>query len=551
MTSTATSPWQAGTLLEDRYLLTEPAGRGGSATVWHARDERLGRMVAVKLLKTELLDADAALARLQVEAQALARLRHRNIADVYDFGTAYKGGRLSAAYLVMELIDGVPLTQSLAEQRSLPWQQAARVGAQTADGLAAAHARGVVHRDIAPGNILLTADGVKIIDFELCAPAGSDEYDADGQLIGTPPYVSPERLDGRSVQPAADVYALGVLLYRMLSGTLPWRADNAVALMTAPRLRPPTPLPPVAGLPQELADAVAACLADEPGQRPTAADLAHMLAAHTPEDVPAVVAVPAAADEQETHILPWQPADNRRRHRHLAAALATAAVVAGVAWAASTRTDPPPQVGAAPPSPQPSPAGCTAVYRLLSDDAGRYTANLTITNTSGTPVTGPVTFTVPGGQRVDAAHGWSQRNRTARNDTAGTVDPGKSATLALAGTYAGTNPLPVAFQLAGMPCTPTLLSMSGSPLPLPSTGTAGASPGPFPASPGGQPGGEPSPAVSEAAPPTPPPSSQAPPSPQPTPAEPSPGPSNPGNGKGGPRPSADGEHSAVQPDDLL
>ncbi|GAA1393003.1 serine/threonine-protein kinase [Catellatospora coxensis] len=154
MTGTATSPWQAGTLLEERYLLTEPAGRGGSATVWHASDERLGRMVAVKLLKTELLD-DAALTRLQVEAQALARLRHRNIADVYDFGTAHKGGRLSAAYLVMELIDGDPLTQPLAGQRSLPWQQAAQVGAQTADGLAAAHSRGVVHRDIAPGNILL------------------------------------------------------------------------------------------------------------------------------------------------------------------------------------------------------------------------------------------------------------------------------------------------------------------------------------------------------------------------------------------------------------
>ncbi|MFD0592100.1 hypothetical protein ACFQZ4_05660 [Catellatospora coxensis] len=108
MTGTATSSWQAGTLLEDRYLLTEPAGRGGSATVWHARDERLGRMVAVKLLRTELLDDEAALNRLQVEAQALARLRHPNLADVYDYALVRHGSQLSAAYLVMELIDGAP-----------------------------------------------------------------------------------------------------------------------------------------------------------------------------------------------------------------------------------------------------------------------------------------------------------------------------------------------------------------------------------------------------------------------------------------------------------
>ncbi|MEU7824922.1 serine/threonine-protein kinase [Catellatospora sp. NPDC049133] len=527
MTTTAASPWQAGAMLEGRYLLTEPAGRGGSATVWHARDERLGRMVAVKLLKTDLLDDEAALHRLQVEAQALARLRHPNLADVYDYGLVHQGRRLSAAYLVMELIDGIALKQVLTEHIRLPWEQAAQVGAQIADGLAAAHARGIVHRDIAPGNVLLPAGGVKIIDFELCAPPGSNEYDADGQLIGTPAYVSPERLDGRLVQPAADVYALGVLLYRMLAGTLPWRADNAVALMTAPLLRPPTPLPAVPGLPPQLAAAVAACLSEQPDRRPSAAELAATLRAHTPEEVPAIVAVPAADDEAVTHILPWRPAGTRRRRRFLTAAAAAAVLAgAGVVWAVATRTEPP-QFSAAPPAPQASPAACTAVYRLLSDDAGRYRANLTVTNTTDTPVSGPVAFTVPAGQRIDAAYGWAQRDRTATNDTVGTVEPGRSAVMLVGGAYAGSNPLPTAFTLAGKPCVPTLLSTSGSRLPVPA---ASGATGPVAPGSGGPvlPGEQTSPAASPQAPTTAP-SSQEPP---PSPVEPSPSAANPGDGEG-------------------
>lgn len=520
MTSTATSPWQAGTLLEGRYLLTEPAGRGGSATVWHARDERLGRMVAVKLLNAHLLGDEAALHRLQAEAQALARLRHPNLADVYDYGLVYQGRRLGAAYLVMELIDGVAVTQLLAEQKSLPWEQAAHVAAQIADGLAAAHARGVVHRDIAPGNILLTGDGVKIIDFELCAPPGSDECDADGQLIGTPAYVAPERLDGGLVQPAADVYALGVLLYRMLSGTLPWRADNAVALMTAPRLRPPHPLPAVPGLPPQIAATVAACLSDQPQQRPTAAELADTLHAHTPDEIPALAAVPAGVDETPTHILPWRPADTRRRRRYLAAGAAAAVLAAvGAAWAVTTWGDTP-QFSAAPPAPQASSAACTAVYRLLSDDAGRYRASLTVTNTTGAPLSGPVAITVPADQRIDATRGWALRDGTAVNDTVGVVEPGKPAVLTVSGTYTGSIPLPTAFTLAGRPCTPTLLSTSGSTLAPPG---AGGAPAPVTPRPGGrsvQPGDQASEDASPQAPASPPPSPQ-PPSPAPSPVEPS------------------------------
>lgn len=533
MTSTATSPWQAGTLLEDRYLLTEPAGRGASATVWHARDERLGRMVAVKLLKADLLDNEAALHRLQVEAQALARLRHPNLADVYDYGLVHQGRRLSAAYLVMELIDGVPLKEVLAEQIMLPWEQAAQVGAQIADGLAASHARGIVHRDIAPGNILLTGHGAKIIDFELCAPPGSDECDADGRLIGTPGYVSPERLHGRLVQPAADVYALGVLLYRMLAGRLPWQADNAVALMTAPRLRPPAPLPPVPGLPPQLAAAVAACLSEPPEQRPAAAELAATLRAQTPAQFSAVVAVPDPGDDEAlTHILPWRPAGTRRRRRLLTGAAAAATLVAvGVAWAVTTRDDAP-QFSAAPPAPQASPAACTAVYRLLSDSEGRYRANLTVANTTDRSLSGPVAFTVPGGQRVDAAYGWTQRGRTATNGTAGTIDPGGSAVMLVGGAYTGSNPLPTAFTLAGRPCTPTLLSTSGSPLPLPAASGATGPNAPGPNSPTVRPGDQASPAGSPQAPTAAPGSPEPPPSPAPSPAQPSPSAADPGDGEG-------------------
>ncbi|WP_144126584.1 serine/threonine-protein kinase [Catellatospora sichuanensis] len=496
MSTPAEGSWRSGTLIDDRYLLTTPVGSGGTATVWHARDERLGRMVAVKLLSPGMLADDLAVQRLGVEAQALARLRHRHIAEVYDYGVNRQAGQTTAAYLVMELIDGVPVRQALAEQGHLPWPQAVRIAAQTADGLAAAHARGIVHRDVAPGNILLTADGVKIIDFGICASTGSEELDADGNLIGTPAYLAPERVDNRPVQPPADVYAIGVLLYRMLSGHLPWPADTPVGLLTAPHLRPPEPMPDIAGLPTSVTDTIGACLDLDPAARPTATHLADALGtAADGTDAAAPSAMPYAesgAAGTVTHILPWrQPPAPPRSRRPAPAVLAAAVALGGLAvggalWAFGTSDPQPPPAAAGPPGgTQP---GCAAVFHLEADTGTRFAATITVTNSAPDARTpARISFDLPGDQRILSDAHWQQNARTVTAGGTRTLDPGAQLSLPVRGTYRNANPLPTTFRLDGLPCAATLLGPSGAIItPQPgtptvagtATGPAGPTPGP-------------------------------------------------------------------------
>src|SRR5262245_24871838 len=185
-------------LLDGRYRLIDPIAHGGTAEVWRAHDEKLARPVAIKLI-----DARANAARVQEEARALARLSHPHIANVYDYGA-----RDDQAYVVMELVEGRPLADVLTDG-PLPWPEAVNYCGQAAAALAAAHGRGLVHRDVTPANLMLTVSGVKLIDFGLSAVEGQPEADADGGLRGTPAYVAPERLRDRVVAPAADVYSLG------------------------------------------------------------------------------------------------------------------------------------------------------------------------------------------------------------------------------------------------------------------------------------------------------------------------------------------------------
>lgn len=289
---------QPGQLLDGRYRLIDTIGHGGMSTVWRARDERLGRIAAVKILAAGLLLDSAS--RLRTEAQALARLHHPHIAEVYDYGTG------DVPYLVMELVDGVPLSRALAGGASLPWAQAASVAAQTASALAAAHQRGMVHRDVASGNILLTAAGVKLIDFGISASEGNIEADRGETLVGTPAYLAPERIAGHPVQPESDVYALGVVLYRMLSGHFPFEAEDAGKLIRAHRDLPPPPLPAVSGMPAIVADLCRSCLAKDPASRPAAADLAHSLFDLLGSAITVPVPIGAAADDfLPTHLLPW------------------------------------------------------------------------------------------------------------------------------------------------------------------------------------------------------------------------------------------------------
>ncbi|NUS45924.1 MAG: serine/threonine protein kinase, partial [Mycobacteriaceae bacterium] len=261
-------------LLDGRYRLIEPIGTGGMSTVWRARDERLGRVVAVKTLGRRLLADRTAQRRLAAEARTLARLSHPHIAVVHDYGVARVAGGV-VPYLVMEVVDGTPLATVLAE-RDLGWPAAVGVCAQVASAVAAAHARGVVHRDISANNVLLADTGVTVIDFGI---SGFVDQPADTETFGTPAYTAPERLDGAPVHPAADVYALGVLLYRCLTGRLPWPPTSLVGLLSAHRNRDPRPLPDIAGLPPQVADMCLACLEKDPAARPDAETVAEVLAA--------------------------------------------------------------------------------------------------------------------------------------------------------------------------------------------------------------------------------------------------------------------------------
>ncbi|BCJ76245.1 protein kinase [Catellatospora sp. IY07-71] len=259
-------------MLGDRYRLLERIGAGGMAVVWRAYDEILHRPVAVKMLSPAVGARPDGLRLLRTEALAAANLQHPHITQVYDYGEHVAGQ--ARPYLVMELVDGVTLLQTLhAHPAGLGWPRTARITAETAAALAAAHARGVVHRDVTPANVMLTARGVKVLDFGICTLAGT--ADADDELVGTIDYIAPERVAGTSaVTPACDVYALGIVFYRCLTGQLPWRETTPTQRLRDHVLEPPRDLPPLPGLPGSVRELYLACLAKKPEDRPTAAEIA-------------------------------------------------------------------------------------------------------------------------------------------------------------------------------------------------------------------------------------------------------------------------------------
>ncbi|MFE1196747.1 protein kinase [Streptomyces olivaceoviridis] len=281
-------------LLADRYQLQDRLGSGAMGEVWRADDRLLGRPVAVKLLRTdEAADAE----RFRLEAQTAGRLNHPNVVGMYDFGSHH--GRL---YLVMELVDGWTLAQERSLRGALDPQEAAALGAQVASGLAAAHRQGVIHRDVKPANVMLSADRTaKIADFGIArfADEAAAGLTATGKIVGTADYLAPERALGRPAQPASDVYSLGCVLYELLTGRPPFRGATPLAVVQQHVDAPPAPparLRP--GIPQELSDYILFLLAKEPAHRPTADQAADWLAAygrvpHAPE--PDGTALPPAA----------------------------------------------------------------------------------------------------------------------------------------------------------------------------------------------------------------------------------------------------------------
>jgi tetratricopeptide (TPR) repeat protein len=326
------------------YRLLDLVGAGGMGEVYRARDERLDRDVAVKVLPATVSSNPERLARFEREAKALARIEHPNILSIHDFGSDASGdGVPSTAYAVTELLTGETLRARLSRER-LSWRRAVEIGAAVADGLAAAHGQGIVHRDLKPENLFLTADGrVKILDFGLAASGAvaasmaetgpsPGNLTAPGDVLGTVGYMAPEQVQGLAVDARADIFALGCVLYELVTGRRAFAAGTATETLTA-ILTAPVPEVSASGTdaPPELGRVVARCLEKQPGQRfQSASDLAFALRALTTAPIAVSAGVASAAGPSAP------PPLGARRHKRLMAGVAALAVVAlatiAVSW---------------------------------------------------------------------------------------------------------------------------------------------------------------------------------------------------------------------------
>jgi predicted Ser/Thr protein kinase len=267
-------------LLAGRYRLTDRIAAGGMGEVWRAEDSLLNRAVAVKLLPTGRAGDEAFLARFRAEARYAASLSHSGIARVYDYGESAEFG---GAYLVMELVNGEPLSAILARAERLSPDATLDIISQSARALDVAHQAGIVHRDIKPGNLLVAAGGTtKITDFGIAtavAAAQASHLTETGMVMGTAMYVSPEQATGAKVTDASDVYSLGVVAYECLAGRPPFTASEPLAIAFAHKHEPVPPLPP--DVPPPVSELVYHMLAKTPEERPASmravADRADML----------------------------------------------------------------------------------------------------------------------------------------------------------------------------------------------------------------------------------------------------------------------------------
>ncbi|MFC6704734.1 protein kinase domain-containing protein [Flexivirga alba] len=254
-----------GDLMGGRYRLTSRIAAGGMGEVWQARDEILGRIVAIKLLKEGLTDEEGFTERFRNEARLSAALAHGNIAQVYDYG---EDGNL--AYLVMEFVPGKPLSSILHERGPISAADTANLIGQAAAALHAAHRAGLIHRDVKPANMLVTPDGVvKLTDFGIARAVGSVAMTKTGEVMGTAQYLAPEAAMGRETTALTDVYSLAVVTYEMLGGRRPFTADSAVALALAHVNEQPPPLP--AEVPAPMRAVVHVALEKDPEARPSSA----------------------------------------------------------------------------------------------------------------------------------------------------------------------------------------------------------------------------------------------------------------------------------------
>jgi Leucine-rich repeat (LRR) protein len=314
-----------------RYRILKQLGAGGMGIVFQAEDPRLKRTVALKVLKPEAAEKARARARFLREAQSAAGLEHEHIVTIFEVSD--EG---AVPYLAMQCLSGVSLEERLRRSGPFTVPQVLRLGRQIARGLAAAHEHGLIHRDIKPANLWLEPEHgghVKILDFGLARAAEDEEHLTQyGTLLGTPAYMAPEQARGEAVDARSDLFSLGVVLYRLTSGRLPFRGEGTMAVLTALATQTPTPLGDVCrGVPPALAELVMQLLAKDPAQRPqSAAEVASRLHAieratspapdSTATEVVSHVAVPIAMPVAASA----PPARRRRRWPYVAAAILVA-----------------------------------------------------------------------------------------------------------------------------------------------------------------------------------------------------------------------------------
>ncbi|WP_103349018.1 protein kinase [Amycolatopsis sp. CA-128772] len=395
----------AGQLIAGRYRLAARIGQGSMGVVWRARDERLDRVVAIKQLDYDATIGPAAgeqaAQRALREARLTARLRHPHAITVHDVVEAPGG-----PYLVMEYLPSRSLAEILLDREVLPAGEAARIGARIASALAAAHAEGVVHRDVTPANVLLGESGaVKIADFGISRATGEGTVTGGGFIAGTPAYLAPEVAGGLEAGFPADVFSLGATLYRALEGAPPFgNDDNAIALLL--RIAKEDVVPPRHDGP--LAEVLTRMLQRDPGARPAMAEVQELFEAVTGgRPLPPPRPRPRAG----TRLLRV-----RRPRRRLVLAGAAGAVLLALGVVIGTVIVPDGTPVAAPvPSPvtssissSPSPApstpadlGCAARYEVTNSWPGGYQVQVTVRNDRAAGLSGwRVRWTLPAGHRI-------------------------------------------------------------------------------------------------------------------------------------------------------
>ena len=282
-----------------RYRLDSRIATGGMGEVWRSTDTRLGRPVAVKVLKPEYADDAAFRQRFAAEAQHAAALHHPGVASVYDFGEAAPHGGADTTprpFLVMELVDGKPLSELIRPGQPLDPEVTRDLIAQAADAVAVAHRAGIVHRDLKPANLLVTPDRkVKITDFGIARAAEGVALTQTGQVLGTPQYLSPEQARGEVATQASDIYSLGVVAFECLTGRRPFSADNPVATALA-HLREPVPELP-SSVPPALEITIPLAEADE---------VSKVMLSKWHRTVPPLVQMPAWPNSTRLHPMIWK-----------------------------------------------------------------------------------------------------------------------------------------------------------------------------------------------------------------------------------------------------